>query len=146
MSLDRCVCNSGFSLDYRDNKCVPLDNQQGYSTVRPIDGNNHYDNNQTSNQRGDVYHHENGQPSNQRGDVYQRENGQQPTDIYHRDEFHCERPCINGECMGYNICSCKNGYVPDPYDLTRTRCIPFCSGGCPNGLVYISYFLSQCLA
>ncbi|XP_063989884.1 epidermal growth factor-like protein [Diachasmimorpha longicaudata] len=48
-------------------------------------------------------------------------------------EVNCERPCVNGVCMGYNICSCNNGYEQDPLDTTRTRCIPSCPGGCPNG-------------
>ncbi|XP_034940578.1 von Willebrand factor D and EGF domain-containing protein-like [Chelonus insularis] len=46
----------------------------------------------------------------------------------------CDRPCINGVCMGYNVCSCNDGYLPDPNDPTRTRCISGCPGGCPNGV------------
>ncbi|KAK0169115.1 hypothetical protein PV327_002861 [Microctonus hyperodae] len=53
---------------------------------------------------------------------------------HHQEQGHCDRQCINGVCMGYNICSCNDGYTPDPRDSTRTRCIASCPGGCINGI------------
>ncbi|XP_035723356.1 uncharacterized protein LOC118442172 [Vespa mandarinia] len=46
----------------------------------------------------------------------------------------CDLPCLNGECTGFNQCTCRQGYTFEQNDLTRTRCVPICIGGCSNGV------------
>ncbi|XP_015116574.1 tenascin-X [Diachasma alloeum] len=73
------------------------------------------------------------QPGSNRPGGYQPRPGDYNQPGGNFGEANCERPCVNGVCMGYNICSCNNGYEQDPLDPSRTHCLPSCPGGCPNG-------------
>ncbi|XP_074094043.1 uncharacterized protein LOC141524216 [Cotesia typhae] len=112
---NRCECYNGYRLDYGSNQCVSLNYQTG--GYRLDNQPNSY---QPDNYQPNTYH-----PENQ-GGIYRPNQQGNPQD--------CDHPCVNGVCMGYNICSCRNGYIPDPEDLSRTKCIPLCPGGCPNGV------------
>ena len=45
----------------------------------------------------------------------------------------CNKQCLNGECSR-NECICYRGYMLDQTDLSGTRCLPVCQGGCTNGV------------
>ncbi|KAJ8727333.1 hypothetical protein PYW07_001452 [Mythimna separata] len=55
-------------------------------------------------------------------------------------EMLCSVPCVNGTCVGRDMCACKAGYVPIAGDTTR--CEPHCTG-CSNG-VCVSPYVCQC--
>ncbi|CAH1646926.1 unnamed protein product [Spodoptera littoralis] len=55
-------------------------------------------------------------------------------------ELLCSIPCVNGTCVGRDVCSCNTGYVPIAGDTSR--CEPYCSG-CTNG-VCVSPYMCQC--
>ena len=46
----------------------------------------------------------------------------------------CNPPCLNSDCVGPNVCMCKQGYEPDPRDRLNNKCLPICRGGCLNGV------------
>lgn len=48
-------------------------------------------------------------------------------------EASCDSPCLNGDCTGANVCTCKPGYTKDPTSPAGNRCIAHCPGGCENG-------------
>ncbi|XP_050343679.1 uncharacterized protein LOC126769128 isoform X2 [Nymphalis io] len=50
----------------------------------------------------------------------------------------CSQPCINGVCIGDNICRCNPGYLSDANE--PSRCVPNCPGGCPNGVCSAPHF------
>ncbi|XP_011313066.1 von Willebrand factor D and EGF domain-containing protein [Fopius arisanus] len=115
-----CVCNPGLTMDQQTNRCVPVGGYQPGSGGYKRPGSN--------NQTGGYQPY----PGN-----YNPSGGYQPgSGDYTQGNYgnvHCDRPCVNGVCMGYNICSCNPGYEQDPLDPSRTHCIPSCPGGCPNG-------------
>ncbi|KAJ8682436.1 hypothetical protein QAD02_018228 [Eretmocerus hayati] len=45
----------------------------------------------------------------------------------------CEVPCLNGQCIGPNVCLCNPGYGPDMNNPYSSQCVPMCSDGCFNG-------------
>ncbi|KAF9415830.1 hypothetical protein HW555_006657 [Spodoptera exigua] len=55
-------------------------------------------------------------------------------------ELLCSIPCVNGTCVGRDVCACNTGYVPIAGDTSR--CEPYCSG-CTNGAC-VSPYVCQC--
>ncbi|XP_063893265.1 uncharacterized protein LOC126054255 [Helicoverpa armigera] len=89
-------------------------------------------------------------PYNQNG--YQNPNQQYPSQpqseyqyIYPTNQMSpmallCSQPCVNGTCVGREMCACNTGYVP--IDGDTSRCEPHCTG-CSNG-VCVSPYVCQC--
>lgn len=44
----------------------------------------------------------------------------------------CSRSCLNGRCIGREVCQCNPGYRNDP--TAWYKCIADCPGGCINGV------------
>lgn len=41
----------------------------------------------------------------------------------------CEEECVDGFCVGGNVCGCRDGY----YLINKTECVPDCLKNCENG-------------
>ncbi|XP_043287216.1 von Willebrand factor D and EGF domain-containing protein-like [Venturia canescens] len=119
-----CTCSPGYIQDYQTRKCVPdcprgcpenarcmAPNRCGCNPGFVLDQHTRTCVNPQTHQTD--------------SSPYQRPDSQQAQ---------CDRPCMNGQCTGWNVCTCNSGYMPDPRDPTRTRCVPGCPGGCPNGV------------
>ncbi|XP_008549478.1 epidermal growth factor-like protein [Microplitis demolitor] len=131
---DRCDCYDGYRLDYASNRCVAANSQQGgYQQGGYQQGGYQQGGYQQGGYQQGGYQQGGYQQGGYQQGGYQQ-GGYRPGNQQTGNSQDCDRPCVNGVCMGFNICSCNDGYVPDPTDSTRTKCIPGCPGGCPNGV------------
>uniref|UniRef100_A0A2A4J065 EGF-like domain-containing protein n=1 Tax=Heliothis virescens TaxID=7102 RepID=A0A2A4J065_HELVI len=76
-------------------------------------------------------------PSQSQGSEYQYI---YPTNQMSAMALLCSQPCINGTCVGRDMCACNTGYVP--IDGDTSRCEPHCTG-CSNG-VCVSPYVCHC--